>query len=336
MLFIRKYFRGILYVISFSISSIVLFHFTPINSFDRKLLLDLLVSVNSVIVAITVAYLFSKLFSEKAIRVERKKEIDDLSKKITLLRRIAFRIRKMHDFWRYRDKDLKAIIDRKYPDLTYEEYRGIKGPQWRVLDYEEMVRIGEEIYGTDGQAYLALKGMEDSDDEYSFYVEFNPKNYSAEEISRYIDYSRSFMYFLENGDRVHYDFARVNRYHLDILADLYFKITGRNIDDSNFRKSLSDLFNSFEEVFFRKHYYLSRMNADVFPKVFRINFFNLLVFLVLLLSSIFLFTIDLSEVLGYRGTLFILSLFVSNAIDLIAITFVSIRSELDVNDIFKI
>jgi hypothetical protein len=60
------------------------------------------------------------------------------------------------------------------------------------------------------------------------------------------------------------------------------------------------------------------------------------VFLTLLLSSLIFYTIQLNEILTYKITLFILSLFISNAIDLIAITYLSIKSELDVKEIFRI
>ena len=62
----------------------------------------------------------------------------------------------------------------------------------------------------------------------------------------------------------------------------------------------------------------------------------MLVFLTLLLSSLLLYTIRLNNIVTYKATLFILSLFMSNAVDLISITYLSIKSELDVKEIFRI
>ena len=124
----KKNFRIVLYIFTFSISSIILFSFTPINAFNKKELLNMLVSVISIIVAILVTYLFSKLFAEKSIRIERKKEIDEFSKKVTYLRRVAFQIRKMYSFWNHQEHKLKTIMDNKFPDLLYEEYRGYEAP----------------------------------------------------------------------------------------------------------------------------------------------------------------------------------------------------------------
>jgi hypothetical protein len=332
----KNNFRIVLYLLTFSISSIILFSFTPINAFNKKELLSLLVSVISIIIAILVTYLFSKLFAEKSIRIERKKEIDEFSKKVTYLRRIAFQIRKMYSFWRHQDHNLKAIMDNKFPDLLYEEYRGNEAPEFKKFTYEEISSISEQIYGTDGQAYLALKALEDTDNDFSLYTEFNPQNYSVNDIARYKEYAGSFWYFLDRSDRDYYNFQRVNRYHLNFVDQLYFKITGNQINQNDYRQSLKDLFGSFDEEYFQKHYYLTNLNSNIFPTVFKTNFSNMLVFLTLLLSSLIFYTIQLNEILTYKITLFILSLFISNAIDLIAITYLSIKSELDVKEIFRI
>lgn len=332
----NNFYRISLYILSFSLSSIILFSFTPINNFDKKELLGIIVSISSIIVAIIVTYLFSKLFSEKTIRVERKKEIDEFSKKITYLRRMAFHIKGMHNFWRYKNVNLKAIIDQKYPDLIYEEYRGYEVNGIKKFTYEELSKINDDIYGTDGQAYLALKALEDNEDTLAFYEEFNPKNYSLEDIGRYYEYANSFWYFLDRSERETYDFQRVHRYTLNFIDELYIKITGTQINQGNYRESLKNLFTLFEAEIFKKHFYLTKLNSNTFPRSFQISFVNMLVFLLLLILSLFFFTISLENISAYKSTLFLISLFVSNALDLIAITYLSLKSELVVNDVFKI
>ena len=172
----RTFYRILLYEISFTFSFVILLSYTEIINFDKKEMLSTLISIISIIIAIIVTYLFSKLFAEKSIRVERKKEIDEFSKQITYLRRIAFHIRGMHDFWRHGNHNLKGVIDGRYPDLTYEQYRGYD--ESRQFSHEEYDRINREIFGTDGQAYLALKALEDNENSFAFFREFNPKNYS--------------------------------------------------------------------------------------------------------------------------------------------------------------
>ena len=310
--------------------------YTPILTFSKKETLTTIISVVSIILAIIITYLFSKLFAEKSIRVERKKEIDEFSKKITYLRRIAFHIRGMHDFWRYKQHNLKSKMDGKYSDLIYEEYRGHEIRGIRQFTYEELVIINKEISGIDGQAYLALKGLEDNENSYSFFTEFNPQNYSLNDISRYKEYVGSFWYFLDNSDKRVYDFNRVNRYYLDFIDELYFKITGNQINQNDYRQSIKELFEYFNSEIFEKHYFLNSLNTDVFPRIFRASFFNMLVFLFLLIFSVISCTITTSLNFDYFSTLILLSLFVSNTFDLILITYQSIKSELNVDEIFKI
>lgn len=332
----KTFYRILLYEICFSISFIILISYTPILTFDKKETLNTIISVVSIILAIIITYLFSKLFAEKTVRVERKKEIDEFAKKITYLRRIAFHIRGMHDFWKHNYHNLKSIMDNQYSDLLYEQYKGYKIPGIEQFTYEESTRINKEIFGTDGGAYLALKGLEDNGNSFSFFTEFNPQNYSLNDILRYKEYASSFWYFLDRSDPETYNFNRVNKYHLNYVDELYFKITGNQINQEDYRQNIKDLFSLFDSEIFEKHYFLNNLNADIFPRIFRVSFFNMLVFLILLIFSVILYTITTSLNFDYLSTLFLLSLFISNTFDLIVITFQSIKSELDVNDIFRI
>lgn len=333
-----NFYRILIYEISLLLSLMILFSYTPIIDFNKKEILSTMISVISIILAIVVTYLFSKLFAEKSIRIERKKEIDGFSKKITYLRRIAFHIRGMHDFWRYQplNHNLKSKIDHHYPDLLYEEYRSYDIPGIRKFSSEELSQISKGISGSDGQAYLALKALEDDENSFAFFNEFNPQNYSLDDIARYKDYSSSFWYFLDRSDRDVYNFNRVNKYHLNFIDELYFKITGNQINQEDYRKSIKDLFSLFDSEIFEKHFFLNNLNSDIFPKIFKVSFLNMLIFLILLIISIIVYTIQPPLNFTYFLSLILLSLFIANTIDLIFITYQSIKNELDVKDIFKI
>lgn len=332
----KNFYRILLYELSFTLSFYILITYTPILDFDKKEILSTIISVASIILAIIVTYLFSKLFAEKSIRIERKKEIDEFSKKITYLRRIAFHIRGMFDFWRHERHNLKAIMDGKYADLLYEEYRGAEIPGIRHFTYEESEKIDKEIFGTDGQAYLALKALEDDESSFAMFSEFNPQNYSLDDIARYKEYAGSFWYFLDRSDREVYNFKRVNRYHLNFIDELYFKITGNQINQEDYRQSIKDLFSLYDSEIFEKHYFLNNLNSNIFPRVFKVSFFNMLMFLILVIMSLIFFSITINSTFEYIITIFLLSIFISNTLDLIIITFQSIKSELDVKDIFRI
>lgn len=322
-------------------TTLFLTSFSKFENFRKQEILSTMISVISIIIAIIVTYLFSKLFYEKGVKVERKKEIDKLSRSITLLRRLAFTIRSMHDFWRFRNQhvnvNIKSMIDARYGELTYEEYRGYNVEGNRQFTPEEHEQIDIDISGSDGQAYLALKASQDDENTFVMFKEFHPQNYSLEDISRYDEYAGSFWYFLDRSDRVIYDFNRVSRYHLNQLDELYFKIKGSSINQDNYRNSVKELFSFFSEDIFPKTFYLLRQqNSNNFSTLFRTSFLNMLFFLQLLISAMIIYVVDGSAKFNYISTIFVVSIFITNTIDLIIITYNSILNELKVDEVYEL
>lgn len=302
-------------------------------SFNKKDILGILISVISIIVAIIVTYLFSKLFAEKAIKVERKKEIDRMSLKITQLRKIAFHIRNMHNFWKFRS-NVKSAVDNKHASLTYEEYRSstINGKKIR---YEDWVKIDKEIYGTSGQAYLAIKGLVDGASDYSMFGEFTPRNYSLNDIERYKEYAGSFWYLLDRSDNNIVNFDRVSDYWFEKVEHLFFQIQGTQLNPEDRKMEIKRLFEDFESKYFPKHYYLNTLNQKYFS-AFINSLFNLLIFVVILLFSLFLYVIEQTSNQDYIFSLLLVSAFIANTIDLIILLVTSIYSEQKIEEIFSI
>lgn len=332
----RNYLRIIIFEIIFIFSCIILFNNTSESSFNKKEVLSLLISIISILFAILVTYIYSKLFTEKTIRIERKKEIDEHSLKITSLRNIAFHILGLHEFWKFQDANIKSAVDYHYPDLKYEEFRGYDLPGLRQFTHDEWKEINDKIYSTSGQAYLALKGLTDGENDFSFYHVVNPKNYSLDNVQSFIEYCNSFWYLLENSDDKIVNFNKVHSYWLEPIYESYFRITGKKIKKENLKDEIKNLMVLFTTEIFEKHYYLTKLNSDFFPKIFRQNLFNLLIFLIILILSLFVFVIDFSIFYNYFLTLILVSLFVSNTIDLFVLTIKSIRTELEITEIFKI
>lgn len=314
----------------------IFINYTKADSFNKKEVLSTLISVISIIIAIIVTYLFSKLFAEKAVKIERKKEIDLLSSKVTSLRKIAFHIRGMFNFWKFNNVNIKSILDHKYKDLTYEEYRGYDLPGHRKFSYDEYSKISKEIYGTDGQAYLALKGLEDGENSFTFFSRFNPKNYSLDDISRYKEYSGSFWNFLDRSDDNIVSFHSEKRYFLSKVDEEYYNIIGKQINYEEYKKDIKDMFSEFDSVIFEKHFYLNSLNYASSSKTFISSLINMVVFLILLILSVFVFVIDFNNIDTVAISVLILSFFVSNTIDLILLTIQSIKSELSINEVFNI
>tara|TARA_R110000868_G_scaffold72437_4_gene211150 strand:- start:3997 stop:5073 length:1077 start_codon:yes stop_codon:yes gene_type:complete len=302
-------------------------------NFNKKDILGILISIISIIVAIIVTYLFSKLFAEKTIKVERKKEIDIISLKITRLRKIAFHIRNMHNFWIFRN-NVKSAVDGKYPHLTYEEYRS-SVLQGKKLSYEEWVKIDKDIYGTSGQAYLAIKGLVDGESDYSMFGKFTPKNYSLNDVERYKEYGGSFWSLLDRSDDSIVNFNGVANYWFEKVEILFFEIQGIQINSSDRKMEIKRLFEDFESKYFPKHYYLNSLNQKYFSAFFN-SLFNLLVFVVILLLCLFLFIIELTYNLEYIYSLILVSAFIANTVDLIILLITSIYSEQKIEEIFTI
>lgn len=332
----NNYFRIIIFEICFIITSSILFSYSKAENFNKKEILSLLISAGCIIIAIMVTYLFSKLFTEKTIRIERKKEIDEYAIKITRLKNIAYRILGMHEFWKFKDINIKSAVDYYYPDLTYEEYRSYDLPGIRKFSYDEHEEMSSKIYGTNGQSYLALKGLTDGEDSFSFYAEVNPQNYSLETIERYTEYCHSFWYLLENSDDNIVNFNKVHKYWLEPVIESASIIFGKKIKGENLKKELKKLMVLFTTSIFEKHYYLTKLNSDFFPTVFKQSLLNILIFVIIVILSLFVFIIELSSHFNHFLTLIIVALFVANTTDLIVLTIKSIRRELEVTEFFRI
>ena len=63
---------------------------------------------------------------------------------------------------------------------------------------------------------------------------------------------------------------------------------------------------------------------------------NMLVFILLLIISLFTYIIDINIFTGFIVTTLIVSFFISNTVDLVIITVNSIINELDVQEIYQI
>ncbi|MDM1678955.1 hypothetical protein HX069_07265 [Myroides odoratimimus] len=287
-------------------------------------------------VAIIVTYLFSKLFTEKNIRIDRKKEIDELSLKITYLRQISFYILSLHDFWKFKSNvNVKSKIDSKYPYLTYEIYKQVDS-KLENMSYEEWSKLNEDINGMSGQAYLALKGLQDGDHDFSMYSEIKPRNYSLTDIERYIEYSGSFWYFLDRSDDSIVNFNNCNKYWLLKINELYFKIMNKKIDEDRYKQEIKEMFSRFDSVFFVKHYFFSRLNSDIFPYSYKSILINMFIFVLILVYSLVIYVVNIEMEIAVLSVTILLSFFISNTIDLIYITIYSIRQELNIKEIFRI
>jgi len=306
----------------------VLISNTNYITFDRKQILNLLVTTISIIVAIIITYLFSKLFSEKAERVQRKIIIDDLSYKLTSFRNIAFQLMGFNSFWEASKFNPKSKIDYNYKWLTYEIFR-------EGLEYEEFLKIRNDIGESVGQAYLGLKGLLTNDSTFEFFRTFKLRNYSLVELDSFKKYIGSFWTFLDRAD-VKFTFDNEGKFDKDLVDQNFIKIMNRKIDRENFRQEIKDLFSYFDGEIIQKLYYLTSLNSKIFSVTFSNIFFNLLISMIILIVSLIVFSIDVNALQSYLITVFLVGLFIANTFDLAVIIFFSIKKELVIKDFYKI
>lgn len=322
--------RIMIFLLITFLSTEIFYQFSSILDFDKKEILSLLISTISIIIAIIITYLFSKLFAEKSERIQRKSQIDELSHKITAFRKIAFHIRGFYEFWKFGENNIKSKMDNRYNTLIYEDIRNDR------FTYDELKPIIRDVGETAIQAYLAVKGLENNERSIHFFQKFNPKNYSLDEISRFEEYTGSFWYLLDRSSNEIVNLNKENRYSLNFIDELYFEITGKQIDKENYNKEIKELFSYFQLEIFQKHYYLTKLNVVAIPKLFLSSLFNMLIFIILLIFSLMIFISDFGNIKEYVWTILIVSVFIANTVDLIILTISALKTELKIDEFYRI
>ncbi|WP_339926231.1 hypothetical protein [uncultured Cyclobacterium sp.] len=292
-------------------------------------LINLIVSITSITIAILVTFFFSKLFAERQDRVQRKANIDEYSKKVMALRKIAHRIMGDYEFWKFAPK-AKQNLDKKYTDLTVEQFRSQK---WE--DYDKLTK---ELDGELApQAYMALRGLLNNEEsDFEFYKSFNKlKNYSLSEIGRFIEYCGFFWAFCDEYKQ-DLTFDNTSSYYLNKMKEQYAKIKGRKIDDSKVLIEIMNLFSDFQERIFPEMYFLTEQNQRRLPVHFTWIIVNLVIYIAIMIGALYLYLLPMCIWAKSALLLILTSLLLVNTIDLIVGLFMIIPRELRINEVYKI
>lgn len=318
------------YLIYVSLTLLLILFLTDIRLTEEKAdsLINLMVSVTSITLAILVTFFFSKLFAERQDRIQRKATIDEYSKKVTALRRIAHRIKEDHEIWKFAPT-VKRKLDSEYPSLTVEQFRS--------LEYEKYSSITKELDGELApQAYMALRGLENEEQSnFEFYRSFKLENYSLNAIANFKEYCGFFWAFCEEY-KSDLTFSNTSSFHLNPIREDFMKIMGRKIDDDNFLKEIMYLFSEFQEKIFPEMYYLTEQNQRRLEYHFMWTIINLIVYIAIMISSIVLFIQPICLWTKRLILMALTSLLIVNTVDLIAGLFMSIPRELNIKEFYKI
>lgn len=301
-----------------------------LSSTDFEKVLSLLISTIGITVAIIISFLFSKLYSEKNERIERKRRIDFLSKKLTSLRKVVHFIRRSHEFWNHFNKNIKKFLDYKYKDFTLYDYDKMGYDNHK--SFHDEVEFGELAT----QAYLGLKEIEGKVHSTIVFLDrLYRKNYTLDELAIIKDSCQRMWSFMDHYPGEFKEVSTLSILETNPIKE-NLKIIYPDFKEEDFNnKKLKQLFDDFADGFIREHYYLTSRNSVSFGKSFNSLLFDLVVFVSLIICGILIFSISLTADLKLNFTNIIVAVFSATVIDLLANVILSIRKELKVTDFYE-
>jgi len=294
------YFLGINYRYAILLLLLFALYYILVNNIDhilfsKKEVLSLLISISSIIAAILITYIFGKLFSDKATRVDIKKNIDNLAVVINNFRNLVFRLRNIDSLWKVGKTSVNYIIRQKYPALTVNSYRN-------HLTYDEFVIVEKNINYMMGQTYLAMKGFADGDEKFTDYCDTNYRNFTLNDIERYIENSQYIWGYLDEASDATFSGVIIPPHWYDRLGEYYFNITGQTLNRDTFKNQIKDLMTYMQESVFQKHYYYNSLLQQSVPKFYVGLLINILILLSIVVVALVTFIIDFisGEIVKYR------------------------------------
>jgi hypothetical protein len=308
-----------------------LFVHNQLNIDDYEKVMSTLLSTLGVTIAIIVSFLFTKLFSERNERIERKRLIDIKSKQVTAFRKICFFIRNSHKFWKPFG-NLKSKFDTKYKDLTLSSYDSEK------IDFETFKKFLTEVNNGEigGQAYTGLRDIEGQEQSKAFYNSQLRKNYSLTEIDSINNASNRVWYFFDRYKPEIIDINTIDYLSLKIIKE-NIKIIYPKYDLTHLKKDkIIEMFSDFHENITKELYYLTQKNSKYFGKSISHLLFDLFIFVLIMISGIFILSFDFSSTKKIFCILCSISTFIVFALDLLFNVITSIRQELTIDDFYEL
>lgn len=299
---------------------------------DYNEIIKTILTTTGVTVAIVITFLFSKLFSERNERIERKRLIDIESKKITAFRKICHFLKSSHEFWNPFG-NLKNKLDNKYKYLKLNDYDSEK------IEYERYrAFINEVNYGEGGgQAYVGLREIEGNERSGLVYYDSQlRKNYSLNEISLINDASNRVWSFLDRnrGELIAFDaISEGNRQEIEkniLLIHPEYEADGVDI------AKLRNLFDEVHESITRKLFMLTQKNSRFLGRRFNLLLVDLAVFVFLIIGGIFIMSLDYSEFKKIYDFQVLITVFIIGVIDLLLNVVFAIRKELIIEDFYEL
>lgn len=304
-----------LLLILFVVGSILSFEISS-RTIENEKILNLIITINGILIAVIATFLYSKILVERSERIEIKSEIDLLSLKLNSLRRIALSLLRTTSFWI------------KPTNVIFQNYPGIDIFSLREFNYDQLQEflVETNMGELNSQAFLGLHKLKGEDDTKLSINQNYRKNYSLQELSEYHECcSLLYSYCREYHRDIsieEYEINRINSYLIDINPSY------KNLST----QEIGELFSNFSTKEIERLIQLTSQNSKPIGSVFNWIFIDIFISFVFLMISVLGFAyMDINRFLLnilVFGTLWIIS-------DLILNTFYSLKNEIIINQFYQ-
>lgn len=272
---------------------------------DRMLnIQNYLITVGGIMSAFVIAYLASKVFDVRRERSAAKAELDVLSEKLTLFRKLLFYVMKSRDFWVLYDQI--ATFKDRFPTLTYERLHTMGDDPERQLFWDS------ELSNNTIALYLAMETITGKLGEHGqipWVYDCDAKfNYSRQQLTQCYEPCNQIWYLLE-GRFAKHGRGRFNDTGIwigfesdarDCMARIDERLKGKDFH----RELLASIASDFHEVLLPRMHVLISENVGV-PGILRASFRSLFVVMLFgVLLPIILQSLSVSGTINTGFTLF--------------------------------
>lgn len=283
--------------------------------------LNTIITCLGIIIAIIITYFFSKLYSERSERIIRKQHIDKYAIRITAVRRISSLLKSHHDFWN-QFEGLKHKLNTENKHMTL--------PEFRSLDYDSLIKLTRDLGEDPVQTYLSIKYLEKpSGVPFNPFSMYNHRNYTLNELEN-MEYACSVIWNFFSDYYKDSNWANMHSHQRNAIEQ-NLKVIYPNHELHN-KKLLVNVFSDIQEDI-QKAYYLTFVNKISVFKLYGRILINILVFVVIILISVFLLNIMCVNASFYKNI--IVSVFIVNLIDFFRNIYKRVKTDLNITEIYR-
>lgn len=254
-----------LLILSFALFAILLYKYHLSNEEDLNTLLNNIFQFSGIFSALLITFIISKIFQIKQEKLERLKEIINLSNRTTDFRRICKILYDEYNFW---DKDMRRKMDNDYKNLNYFNLHIDDNKTEETKKLIDKYLDDKNKFGAD--FFLGVRSLlmgSKKSFQLELYDDYDHNiTYPLKLISQWYGASsaNTFWYYLENkwhSYNTAFNFAALSKADTDLIVALAKKINQKKYESATFSKDLLvAIGNDFE--------------TSIFPRLFNLTYYN--------------------------------------------------------------